>query len=187
MRYSILITALNLFLITNCFSQSTPTPPETIVTYTNTVSNSSTVSSDNEKENSSVSIKNNNTIYKLTAKFHPNKVDKLKKILIDNLGMFNSNTTDGSFTWKKNKHGEKTYDCILTNTTLRLYVHKDLLNVSKVDELVHLGNQLKDLISNTNSSKEREKQAEKALKMAKRRLALAERELALAKRQINNN
>lgn len=76
-----LTSAVVLFLLVNLFSQIPPTPPKTNSTVTITKGSSYTLTFDTDdvKDNSSVSIKRNNNVYKFNAKFHKSKTATIKQ------------------------------------------------------------------------------------------------------------
>lgn len=190
MKRLFLTTVVAVFLSSNLFAQKTPTPPEPPKTHSTseskTTSYSITFDTDDVEDNSSVSIKRNDDIYKFSAKFHESKTGSIKKLLIDKLGKSNLKVDDDTFRWIKSENGEKLYDCKLTDTTLKIYVDKEYANSNIVNMMDEFGTVLKDAISGTDSEEEAKKDAEKGLKDAERALARAKRELERAKRRANN-
>ena len=147
MKRSFLTSAFLLFLQVNLFSQTPPTPPNTNSTTSISKGNSYSFTFDTEEseENSSVSIKRNDIIYKFSAKFHKSKTEILKKILIDKLGKSNLTINGDTFRWIKNESGEKLYDCKLTERTLKIYVDKEYTNSKIADMIDELGLDIKFL------------------------------------------
>lgn len=185
MKHLIFTTVIALFLSSNFFAQKTPTPPETPNKSKGT-SYSITFDTDEEEENSSVSIKRNDDIYKFNAKFHESKTGSVKKVLIDKLGKSNLKVDGDTYRWIKSENGEKLYDCKLTETTLKIYVDKEYANSSVVHMIDELGTVLKDTISGTDSKKRAKEDAERELKRAERALERAKREVERIKKRANN-
>lgn len=79
MKHIILVTLVSLFTIDSLFSQVTPKPPKTPEITSTTKSSSFSFDTDNKEENSSVSIKRNINIYKLSARFNESKTGAIKK------------------------------------------------------------------------------------------------------------
>ena len=80
-----LITAfiLGLFIVGSTYGQSTPKPPKTPSTGT---SYSISFDYDDDKGgNRSVSIKKNENVYKLSARFGKHRTEEIKKILLKEL------------------------------------------------------------------------------------------------------
>ncbi len=170
--------------LTTC-AQSTPTPPKTPKTSKGT-SYSITFDTDDAKDNSSVSIKRNDDIYKFSARFHESKTGSIKKLLVDKLGKSNLKIVGDTYRWIKTENGEKLYDCKLTDTTLKIYVDKEYANSKMIDMMDEFGTVLKDAISGTDSKQEAEENAKRELKRAERELAKAKRKLERLKRKIKN-
>jgi hypothetical protein len=189
MKHLFLPTVIALFLTSSCFAQ-TPTPPETPKTTTTSKTKSTSYSitfdTDDREDNSSVSIKRNDNVYKFNAKFHESKTGSIKKLLLDKLGNTNLTVNDGIYRWIKSEKGDKLYDCKLTDNTLKIYVDKEYANTKIVEMMDEFGVVLKDAISGTDSKVQAKKDAEKELKRAERALAVAKRELENAKRRANN-
>jgi len=189
MKRLFLPTVIALFLTTSFFAQ-TPTPPETPKTSTSskTKSTSYSITFDtyDKEENSTVSIKRTDNVYKFNAKFHESKTGSIKKMLIDKLGKSNLIITDDTFRWIKTENGDKIYDCKLTDNTLKIYVDKEYANVKIVDMMDAFGADLKDAISGTDSDDEEKKNIGRALKDAERTLAKAKREVERLKRESRN-
>lgn len=186
MKHLFLPTVIALFLVTNIFAQKTPTPPETPkTTATKSTSYSITFDTDDAEDNSSVSIKRNNNVYKFNARFHENKTGNLKKLLIDKLGKSNLKVDGDTYRWIKTEDGDKLYDCKLTDTTLKIYVDKEYANSRIVDMISEFGSVLKDAISGKDSEEEVKKDAERELKRAERALEKAKREVEKLKRKSN--
>ena len=183
MKNLFLTTVVALFLSTSLFSQTKPTPPETPKKGT---SYSITFDTDDKEDNSSVSIKRNDDIYKFSARFHESKTGSIKKLLVDKLGKSNLNIIGDTYRWVKSEGGEKLYDCKLTDTTLKIYVDKEYANSKIVDMMDEFGIVLKDAISGTDSKKEAKETAERDLKRAEKELARAKRALERAKRKMRN-
>lgn len=186
MRTLFLTIALVLFLGNNFYAQTTPTPPETPKVSKST-SYSITFDTDDAEDNSSVSIKRNDDIYKFSARFHESKTGSIKKLLVDKFGKSNLKIVGDTYRWVKNEKGEKLYDCKLTETTLKLYVDKEYANSKIITMMDEFGVVLKDAISGTDSKKEAKENAERDLKRAERDLARAKRALERAKKQIRKS
>lgn len=183
MRTLILTTTAIAFFIVN--SVCAQTPPETPKKSKGT-SYSITFDTDEEEDNSSVSIKRNDDIYKFNAKFHESKTGSIKKLLIDKLGKSNLKVDGDIFRWIKSENGDKLYDCKLTETTLKIYVDKEYANSKLVAMMDEFGTVLKDAISGTDSKKQAKEDAERELKRAERALERAKKELERVKRRANN-
>jgi len=192
MKHLILKSAICLFLSNSLFSQippKTPKTPQTTSSSSTTKSSSYSVTYDtvDSEDNSSVSIKRNDNVYKFTARFHESKTGSLKKILVDRLGNDNLIVSNDRYSWIKKENGDKLYDCKLTEDTLKIYVDKEFANTTLVEMIEGLGLTLKDAISGTNSKEEARKNAESELKSAERELARAKRELERIKKEIKRN
>ena len=185
MKRLFLPTLIAIFLTSSLFAQNTPTPPKTPKTSKGT-SYSITFDTDDKKENSSVSIKRNDNIYKFSAKFHESKTGSIKKLLIDKLGKSNLKVDGDTFRWIKSENGDNLYDVKLTDNSLKIYVDKEYANARIVDMMDTFGTVLKDAISGTDSNKEAEKDAKRALKDAEKELARAKREVERLKRKARN-
>ena len=185
MKTIILTAVLALFLGNNFYAQTTPAPPKTPKT-SKGISYSITFDTDDAEDNSSVSIKRNDDIYKFSARFHESKTGNIKKLLVDKLGKSNLKIVGNTYRWIKTENGEKLYDCKLTDTTLKIYVDKEYANSKVVDMLDEFGTVLKDVISGTDSKKEAKEIAERDLKRAERELARAKRKLEKIKRKMKN-
>ncbi|MFK8058505.1 MAG: hypothetical protein AB8B78_00275 [Polaribacter sp.] len=188
MKHLFLVTVFALFLGNSFYAQTTPKPPKTPSTSTTSkgTSYSITFDTDDAEDNSSVSIKRNDDIYKFNARFHENKTGSIKKLLIDKLGKSNLNISGNTYRWIKNEDGEKLYDCKLTDNTLKIYVDKEYANSKIVAMMDEFGTILKDAISGTDSKKEAKENAERELKSAERALARAKREVERIRRKAKN-
>lgn len=184
MRTLLLTSAIALFLSTNLFAQEPPTPPKTSSTSKST-SYSITFDTDDSEENSSISIKRNDDIYKFSAKFHETKTGSIKKLLIDKLGKSNLKIDGDTYRWIEIENGEKLYDCKLTDNSLKIYVDKEYANAKLVDMMDAFGAVLKDAISGTDSEEDAKKEAERDLRKAERDLERAKRHLERTKRNMN--
>ena len=182
MKHLFLISVFVLFLTTSLKAQKTPEPPKPPKT-TKSTSYSITFDTDEAEDNSSVSIKRNEDVYKFNAKFHESKTGTVKKMLVDKLGNANLKVDGDTFRWIKSENGEKLYDCKLTETTLKIYVDKEYANSKIVNMIDDFGTDLKDAISGTDSKKEAKENAERELKRAERELKRAKRELERVKRK----
>lgn len=178
------------FLTSSLFSQSTPKTPSTPLKVTTTskgTSYSITFDTDDKEDNSSVSIKRNDNIYKFTASFHESKTESIKKLLVDKLGNYNLTVSGDTYRWIKTENGDKLYDCKLTDDSLKIYVDKEYANSKVVDMMDEFGEVLKDAISGTDSKEEAKKIAESELKSAERELARAKRALEKVKKRLERN
>jgi hypothetical protein len=183
MKYLILATVISVFFVSSIFSQSTPKPPKT----NKSSSYSFTFDTDDKEENSSVSIKRNDNIYKLTARFHESKTGSIKKLLVDKLGNSNLTVSGEVYRWIKKENGEKLYDCKLTENNLKIYVDKEFANSKFIDMMNEFGVVLKDAISGSDSKEDEKKENEKELKRAERALSKAKRELERIKRKFKKS
>ncbi|AUC85128.1 hypothetical protein CW731_07400 [Polaribacter sp. ALD11] len=175
-----LTTAISLFLMSSLFAQRTSS-----TTKSNTYSIN--FDTDDKADNSSVSIKRNDDIYKFSARFHESKTGNIKKMLVDKLGDTGLTIFGDVYRWIKNENGDKLYDCKLTDNTLKIYVDKEFANSNTVVMMEELGASLKEAISGTDSKEEGKKDAERAFKIAERELEKAKKELEKAKRRLKNN
>ena len=186
----LLITIATLFLTTNIFAQKTPTPPETPKTYSTSESKSASYSitydTDDVEDNSSISIKRNDDIYKFSARFHKSKTGDIKKLLVDKFGKSNLKVDGDIYRWVKSEGGDKIYDCKLTGNMLKIYVDKEYANSKTINMIDEFGTVLKDAISGTDSKKQAKEDAERELKRAERALERAKREVERIKRRANN-
>ena len=185
MKHLFLPTVIAIFLSTSLFAQKTPTPPKTPKTSKGT-SYSITFDTDDAEDNSSVSIKRNDNVYKFNAKFHESKTGSIKKLLVDKLGKSDLKVDGDTFRWVKSENGDKLYDCKLTDNSLKIYVDKEYANSKIVEMIDEFGSVLKDAISGTDSEEDAKKDAERALKDAERALAKAKREVERLKRESRN-
>ncbi|MEE9407981.1 MAG: hypothetical protein V3V28_07895 [Polaribacter sp.] len=185
MRTLFLSALTVLFLSNNTFSQSTPKAPKTPSTSTKTkgTSYSITFDTDDKEDNSSVSIKRNDNVYKFSARFHESKTGSIKKLLVDKLGNSGLSISGDTYKWIKNEDGEKIYECKLTDDTLKIYVDKQYANANIIHMMNDFGDVLKDAISGTDSKKDAKENAEKELKSAERELARAKRQLERVKKK----
>ena len=188
MKTPFLIVASVLFLSVNLFSQTPPTPPKTnsTVSYSKGSSYSINFDTDDTEDNSSVSIKRNDNIYKFNAKFHESKSGSIKKLLVDKLGNSDLKVSNDTYRWMKSENGEKLYDCKLTDSTLKIYVDKEYANTKLVEMMDEFGIVLKDLISGSDSKEEEKRIAESELESAERELERAKKALVNAKKRANN-
>jgi hypothetical protein len=185
MKHLFLPTVIAIFLSTSLFAQKIPTPPKTPKTSKGT-SYSITFDTDDAEDNSSVSIKRNDNVYKFNAKFHESKTGSIKKLLVDKLGKSDLKVDGDTFRWVKSENGDKLYDCKLTDNSLKIYVDKEYANSKIVEMIDEFGSVLKDAISGTDSEEDAKKDAERALKDAERALAKAKREVERLKRESRN-
>jgi len=176
-----------LFLSGITFGQEPPKPPKTTSSST-TKSNSYSFSFDTDvKEgNSSVSIKNNDNIYKFSAKFHESKFESLRKLLLNQLGDKNLTVSEDLYKWLKIKNGEKIYECKLTEDRLKIYVDKEYASANIIAMMNDFGAVLKDAISGTDSKKTAEEEIERELEIAERALERAKREVKRIKAKVSN-
>ena len=189
MRNSILAIAVSIFLVNSVCSQSKPKPPKTPKTTSTKkgTSYSITFDTDDKEENSSVSIKRNDDIYKFSARFHENKVGSIKRILVDKLGNSNLTVSGDTYRWIKKDNEEKLYDCKLTDNNLKIYVDKEYASSKLVDFMDNLGVVLKDAISGSDSEKEEKERAEADLKRAQNDLKRAKRNLERVKKNLKDS
>ncbi|MGY0425218.1 MAG: hypothetical protein ACWIPI_00080 [Polaribacter sp.] len=187
MRNLFLITVISLFLSNSIFGQSTPKPSKTSkTTFSSSSKNSSYLSFDTDSnDNSSVSIKRNDNVYKFAARFDKSKIGSIKKLLIDKLGDTNLSVSGDTFRWVKQENGEKLYDCKLTGNRLKIFVDKKYANETTINKMSELGDVLKETISGTDS-KEIKENATRELKDAERNLKRAKRRLERIGRKLNN-
>lgn len=189
MKHIILATVISLFTISSLFSQVTPKPPKTpeITSTTKSSSYSFSFDTDNKEKNSSISIKRNNNIYKLTARFNESKTGVLKKLLVDKLGNSNLRVSGDKYIWTKIKNGNKLYDCKLTENTLKIYVDKEFSNSKTIEVMNALGDEVKDLISGSDSKEDAKRIAERELITAEKELVRAKNELEKVRRSLIKN
>ena len=189
MKHIILITLISLFTIDSLFSQVTPKPPKTpeITSTTKSSSYSFSFDTDNKEENSSVSIKRNNNIYKLSARFNESKTCAIKKMLVDKLGNSNLKVSGDTYIWTKIKNGNKLYHCKLTEDILKIYVDKEFLNSKTIKIMNTLGDEVKDLISGSDSKEHTKRIAERELITAEKELVRAKIELEKVRRRLIKN
>lgn len=171
------VLVIALFISNNIFAQTATSTTSKETSY------SITFDTDDKEDNSSVSIKRNDDVYKLSARFHESKTGTIKKLLVDKLGKTDLTILGDTFRWVKNENGKKIYDCKLTDDTLKIYIDKEFANSKTVTMMDEFGNVLKDAISGTDSKKEAQEDAERALKRAERELAIAKRALERVKRK----
>ena len=187
MKILFLPTVIALFVTSSLLAQKTPTPPNTPkTTSSKSTSYSITFDTDDAEDNSSVSIKRNNNVYKFNARFHESKTGSIKKLLIDQLGKSDLTVDGDTFRWVKTEDGDKLYDCKLTENTLKIYVDKEYANSKIVAMMTEFGTVLKDAISGTDSKKEAKENAERELRLAERTLAKAKREVERLRRNSKN-
>jgi hypothetical protein len=190
MRNLFLSTVIVLFVPSITFGQPTPIPAKTPNTTTSSSIKSNTYSisfdRDDNDDNSSVSIKRNNNIYKFSARFHENKTGRIKKMLLSELGNTNLTVSSDTFSWVENEKGQKLYECKLTETRLKIFVDKEYANSSVIEMMDKLGLALKDLISGKDTKKEEKEQAESAFKDAESALESAKQELERVKIKNEN-
>ena len=190
MKNLISTTLAILFLSGITFGQAAPKPPKPPKTTSSsaTKSNSYSFSFDtNVKEgNSSVSIKNNDNIYKFSAKFHESKFESLKDLVINKLGDINLTVSEDMHKWLKIKNGEKIYECKLTEDRLKIYVDKEYASASTIELMNDFGAVLKDAISGSDSEEQEKEDAERALKIAERALERAKKEVERIKGSGSN-
>ncbi len=188
MKTIILAIAIFLFNLINTFGQApaTPIPPSTSHTSRSSSSTYSfTYDTDERDTNSSISIKNNNDIYRFKASFNKKRTDAVKKMLLHHLGKKNLKITEKTYVWTKNKSGEEIFECKLTNGRLRMFVDKEYATGKFYADIQELGVNLKDKISGSNSKKLDTRRVERELERAKRELARAKRNLERVKRKTN--
>jgi len=191
MKHLFFTSVFALFIATNFFAQTPPIPPTTpkttsTVSITKGTSYSLTFDTDDANDNSSVSIKRNNNVYKFNSKFHESKTTAIKQLLIDKLGKENLKISGKVYQWIKNENGEKVFDCKLTEDSLKMYVDKEYTNKDFINMIDDFGIILKDTISGSDSREEETKRAESELKSAEIELARAKKALEKAKRKVNN-
>ncbi|WP_435415665.1 hypothetical protein [Polaribacter aestuariivivens] len=190
MKHLFLPIVFALFLTSNFFAQKTTSTSKTISNSSSTSSKgtsySITFDTDDAKDNSSVSIKRNDNVYKFNAKFHESKTGSIKKLLVDKFGKSNLKIDGDVYRWVKIEKGTKLYDAKLTSNSLKIYVYKEYANSKIVDMIDAFGTVLKDVISGTDSEEEAKKDNKRALKEAERALAKAKREVERLKRKARN-
>jgi hypothetical protein len=189
MKHLFLTTVIAIFLTTHFFAQTTSsskTISKSSSTSSKGTSYSITFDTDDKEDNSSVSIKRNDNIYKFSAKFHESKTGSIKKLLVDKLGKSNLKIDGDVYRWIKSEKGAKLYDAKLTDNSLKIYVDKEYANSKIVDMMDSFGTVLKDAISGTDSEEEAKKDNKRALKDAERALAKAKREVERLKRKARN-
>ncbi|TXD53615.1 MULTISPECIES: hypothetical protein [unclassified Polaribacter] len=190
MKNLFLTTVAALFLSSSTFGQGTPktlkTPKTTSSSTTKSNSYSFSFDTDDKEENSSVSIKRNDNVYKFSAKFHESKFESLKKLVTDKLGDKNLTVSKDMHKWLKSENGEKVYECKLTEDRLRIYVDKEYASTNMITMMNDFGDVLKDAISGTDSKQQDKEEAERALKKAEKALKRAQRELEKVKNRADN-
>ena len=154
--------------------------------------NSSTVtySSSDNGENSSISVKESNSVYKLRASYDAKYHDNIFKLLYKELGEANQRNGD-RFNWEKSKGNETIYECDLAEGNIRLYLDKDQLSNKEFEKLKDLAEKITDKIGggsysyNSHGVKiEIEKSEEKSLEKAEKELELAKKELERALKEV---
>lgn len=188
---NLFITAAVTLFFSSCIPEQatpkTPKPPK-IASSSTTKSNSYSFSFDTDvkEENSSVSIKRNDNIYKFSAKFHESKFVGIKKLALEQLGDKNLTVSEYMHRWLKSENGEKIYEVKLSENRLKIYVDKEYANTNIITMMNDFGDVLKDVISGTDSEQQDKEDAERALKKAEKALKLTRRELEKAKIRVNN-
>lgn len=178
-------------MVNTAIAQVVPKTPKTTSKSSSTTKSSSsysvTFNTDEHEENSSISIKRSDDIYKFTAKFHESKLSSIRKLVIDKLGKTDLKITNNTYKWTKNENDKKLYDCSLTDNTLKIYVDKEYSNSKTIDMMEDLGAALKDAITGNDSKEEAKNDAKRDLKNAERELEKAKRKVENAKRRVEKN
>ena len=191
MKHLFLTSVISLFLVNTAIAQVVPKTPKTTSKSSSTTKSSSsysvTFNTDEHEENSSISIKRSDDIYKFTAKFHESKLSSIRKLVIDKLGKTDLKITNNTYKWTKNENDKKLYDCSLTDNTLKIYVDKEYSNSKTIDMMEDLGAALKDAITGNDSKEEAKNDAKRDLKNAERELEKAKRKVENAKRRVEKN
>lgn len=190
MKNLFLTILITLFLSGITFGQETPKPPKPPKTTSSSTKKSNSYAfsfdTDDKKDNSSISIKRNDDIYKFRAKFHESKFESLKKLLLNQLGDKNLTVSEDLHKWLKIKNGEKIYECKLTEDRLKIYVDKEYASANTIATMNDFGEVLKHTISGSDSEEQAKEDAERALKIAERALERAKREVEKVKQRVSN-
>ncbi len=127
----------------NACAQDFPATPETPKTpnvddmhteVTSTVSNSTSVS-------------NSGNIYKFTSKFQSSKRKGVLEMLENELNDMQVRKKGNQYTWTKVKNGETIFECELSNTKLKMLLHKNKTSYGFASRIKSLGNELRTYIS----------------------------------------
>ncbi|MCD2258166.1 hypothetical protein [Psychroserpens luteolus] len=156
-----------------------PTPPQTNTT-SGTSYSISIDNDDDETSNSSISIKTTDEYYKFRASFHKSKNERVKSMIIKNLGNNNLKVEGNTYLWTDSKNGDEVFECKLTKGHLRMSLDSEVASQGFTQKITELGRELKYFISGTDRKKEELKKAERA----KRDLERAQRDLERAKRDL---
>ncbi len=151
-----------LFTITTT-GQSTPEPPKPPTTYSSTHSSSYSVS----KTDDDLRIK---------ARFHKSRFNTIKSMLIDNLGEEGLTKSESTFKWS---HGSDSFECKLSNTSLRLFLDYESSNSNFISHVEELATNLKYAVSGGNP--------EDDIKRAEDDVARAKVELDRAKARLEKS
>lgn len=108
-------------------------------------------------------------------------------MLVDKLGNSNLKVSGDTYIWTKIKNGNKLYDCKLTEDTLKIYVDKEFLNSKTIEIMNTLGDEVKDLISGSDSKEDAKRLAERELITAEKELVRAKIELEKVRRRLIKN
>ncbi len=138
---TILITILAVFTcILNSCAQSFPEPPQppnsgnTHTEITNTVSNSTSVSSSGNS-------------YKFKSKFQGSKRVGVENIIKDVLEDITYNKTENGIVWNRLVDGEVAFECVLTKRRLKIILNKEAFSTSFLEKIEELGEDLQEYVS----------------------------------------
>ena len=187
MRNSILVFVFSLLFITSACSQSTPKTPKPPKTSSTGTSYSIDFDYDDDGTNSSVSVKKNQRVYKLTASFDRGRTNEIKKILLKKLGKRELNVTGSTYTWIKIIKGEEFFECKLTKGKLRFFIDKEYASSSFIESMVNFGDKLRDTITGSDTDKEEIERAKEELKRAEERLKRAKKQLERVKNKLKDS
>ncbi|CAM1340591.1 hypothetical protein [Tenacibaculum amylolyticum] len=160
-----------IFTLAAC-AQNFPTPPEPPAT-----PNSSVRIKTSSSEGSATSISNTNNIYKFKSRFEFSKRRGIEDILRDELDDIKSSKEDGQTTWMLGKNGRKTFECVLTERKLRIYLNKDAFTYKFNKKIKYLGDELRTYISGNKREHRRTKNKSYSVALAQTRVEKAKEEL----------
>ncbi|MFK7811227.1 MAG: hypothetical protein AB8B59_01960, partial [Maribacter sp.] len=117
-------------------------------------------------ENTYFSTSDSDDTYKVRAKFHDRKTEKVRAYLLEELGKKNMTTSGSKQQWRVEYSGDTGYEVKLDDGSLRIFIDKELVSSNLLNKFKTITKNIK----NYTSGKSDEKHEEERLKREEERL-----------------
>jgi len=167
MKHLIQTVVVVFFTLSLNAQTAAPEPPRIPITYSSTQSSSFSVSKTDED-------------LRIKGRFHKSRFEAVKSMLIEKLGEDGLTISGNSYKWS---YGADSFDCKLSQTSLKLYLDYASNNSNFISHVEDLASNLKYAISGGNP-KDDVKRAQDEIRRAEDDVARAKEELERARKRL---